>query len=76
MPKANRRLSARFTGWAKGLGKKDQSTTPKEEVSEEAVERQMKASTPISDHAPMLEQPVLAEPIKIEQVSVTSSSYT
>ena len=70
LPKPNRRLSARITGWAKGFGssKKEQSTTPKEEVTEGPAERQIHQPAPVSDEAPRLEQPVLAEPIKIEQV--------
>ena len=70
MPKSSRRLSARFTGWAKGLGKKEQSTTPKDELTKEAMERKIGESTPVSDEAPKLDQPVLAEPIQIDEVSV------
>lgn len=69
MPKTNRRLSARITGWAKGLGKKEQSTTPRDEVTKEEAELKTESTSPIADVAPTLDQPVLAEPIKIEQVS-------
>ena len=69
MPKASRRLSARFTGWAKGLGKKEQTTTPKDELAKEAMERKIHEPMPVSDEAPKLDQPVLAEPIQIDEVS-------
>ncbi len=69
MLKANRRLSARLTGWAKGFGKKEQSTTPKDEISKESAEPNIVESSPIADEAPRLEQPVLAEPIKIGELS-------
>jgi hypothetical protein len=76
-PKATRRLSARFTNWAKGLGKKDQPTTPRDEVPQEAVELKGESdlstatsSSVIANEAPQLEKPVEVEPLKIEEVSL------
>lgn len=68
MPRANRRLSARLTGWAKGFGKKEGGVTPKDEVAKEDAELKEEVSTPVADKAPTLDQPVLAAPIKIEEV--------
>ena len=69
MPKANRRLSARLTGWAKGLSKKEHATTPKDEVTKEDAEGKVEVSSPVSEKAPKLEKPVLAEPLKLDEVS-------
>jgi hypothetical protein len=62
--KATRRLSTRFTSFVHKIGgKKDGSTTPPVEKSEAA------ATAPVSDEAPKLDQPALAEPLKMEEVS-------
>jgi hypothetical protein len=69
-------LSARFTNWAKGLGKKDQPITPKEEIAQEAAEHKVEGdaidaepATTIAAEAPQLEKPIEVEPLKIEEVS-------
>lgn len=67
-PKANRRLSARFTGFVKNFGKKDGSSTPKEEKSREAAEAFVEPMA-VSSEAPKLEQPIETEPLKMEEVS-------
>ena len=72
-PKANRRLSARLTGWAKGFGKKENGSTPKDEVPAEAAELKVGETSMIANEAPKLEKPILAEPLKIDEVSRLSS---
>jgi len=72
--KTTRRLSARFTSWAKGLAKKEHSSSPKDEKAQEAVEGEAAPATVVTTEAPQLEKPIETEPLKLEEPAASSSS--
>lgn len=67
--KAGRRLSSRLISGLKNFGKKDHVAKEDKREPTEPKHEESTPTTVVSDEAPRLGQPMLAEPIRIEEVS-------